>query len=37
MGREAKPRKRAHPCPHSLAGFRSPSERNIHARAVHEK
>ena len=35
MGKEAKPR--VHPCPHCLANFRSPSERDRHARAVHEK
>jgi len=37
MVKEAKQTKRAHPCPHCLAGFRSPSERDRHARAVHEK
>ena len=35
MGKEDKPR--VHPCPHCLTGFRSPSERDRHARAVHEK
>ena len=35
MGKEAKPR--VHPCPHCLTGFQSPSHRDRHARAVHEK
>ena len=37
MVKEAKHPKREHPCPHCLTGFRSPSERDRHARAVHEK
>ena len=41
MGKEDKPRKRAHlyvhPCPHCLTKFPSPSARDKHARAVHEK
>ena len=37
MVKEAKQPKRVHPCPHCLTGFRSPSERDRHARAVHEK
>jgi hypothetical protein len=37
VGREAKPRKCAHPCPHCLTKFPSPSARDAHARAVHEK
>ena len=37
MVKEAKLPKRAHPCPHCLTGFRSPSEHDRHARAVHEK
>ncbi len=35
MGKEAKPR--VHPCPHCLTKFPSPSARDAHARAVHEK
>ena len=26
-----------HPCPHCLTKFQSPSHRDRHARAVHEK
>ena len=37
MVKEAKLPKREHPCPHCLAGFRSPSTRDAHARAVHKK
>ena len=37
MVKEGKQPKREHPCPHCLTGFRSPSERDRHARAVHEK
>ena len=41
MVREEKQRKRAHlyvyPCPHCLTKFPSPSARDAHARAVHEK
>jgi len=37
MVREEKQRKRAFPCPHRLTNFQSPSERDKHARAVHEK
>ena len=41
MVREEKQRQRAHlyvyPCPHCLTKFPSPSERDRHARAVHEK
>ena len=37
MVREEKQRKRVHPCPHCLANFQSPSKRDAHARAVHEK
>ena len=29
--------RRIHPCPHCLTKFESPSARDIHARAVHEK
>ena len=29
--------KREHPCPHCLTKFPSPSQRDRHARAVHEK
>ena len=36
MGREAKPRKRLHPCPHCLTK-QSPSKRDSHARTVHAK
>ena len=37
MVKEAKQPKREHPCPHCLTNFRSPSTRDAHARAVHEK
>ena len=39
MVREEKQRQRAYayPCPHCLTKFRRPSERDAHARAVHEK
>ena len=37
MVKEDKQPKRAHPCPHCLAKFQSPSQRDTHARAVHEK
>ena len=37
MVREEKQRQRAYPCPHCLTGFQSPSKRDRHARAVHEK
>ena len=38
MGRVGKQqRKREHPCPHCLAIFQSPTKRDPHARAVHEK
>ena len=37
MVKEAKQPKRAHPCPHCLTKFRTPCERDRHARAVHEK
>ncbi len=37
MVREEKQRQRAHLCPHCLTGFQSPSDRDRHARAVHEK
>jgi hypothetical protein len=37
MVREAKSRKREHPCPHCLTNFPSPSKLNAHVRAVHEK
>ena len=37
MVKEAKLTKREHPCPHCLTKFRSPSTRDAHARAVHEK
>ena len=37
MVREGKQRKREHPCLHCLTKFSRPSERDAHARAVHEK
>ena len=37
MVREAKQPKRVHSCPHCLTKFSRPSERDAHARAVHEK
>ena len=37
MVREAKQPKRAHPFPHCLTKFQSPSKRDAHVRAVHEK
>ena len=37
MVKEAKQPKCEHPCPHCLTKFLSPSDRDRHARAVHEK
>ena len=37
MVREEKQRQRAYPCPHCLTGFQSPSARDRHVHAVHEK
>ena len=39
MGKEAKQllKQLKHACPHCLTKFRTPGERDAHARAVHEK